>query len=252
MKLKPGVSIQKWTQHIFHQNQETIQRILYEISFFISSKKTILELDQIYSRCAGSLPKQQRDEIKLSILAVQEVNSFEKFWISLGMEGILQEDCMVHIEAYFTHLTQSFEKWRKGKTSSISIQVPSLAQGVSIAALGIVQFNSEQEKLRLQLLAEERKKHRGYPPLNSRRKLDPTVCNYCGKQFKCRDHLFRHLRKMIEPERMINNWHKIHIDLKVKNDNSLTCEACGKTFETLKDIHDHYAAMVLFFLFSTF
>jgi len=88
----------------------------------------------------------------------------------------------------------------------------------------------------------EKQKHEGYPILNSG-KLDRAVCNYplCGKSFKNRDDLFRHLKRMIEPERMINGYHIKHFAMKAVDPLSLTCAACGEVFADRGTIYKHYS-----------
>lgn len=70
VKVRPGNPIAKILTLLFNQNKDQIHRVLYEISFFVAPKQTIIELDRTYSRCAGSLPKTKRDEIKESVLVV--------------------------------------------------------------------------------------------------------------------------------------------------------------------------------------
>ncbi len=77
---------------------------------------------------------------------------------------------------------------------------------------------NELKKKREDDLKIERELHKGYPVLKSG-SLEKYVCNYagCGKIFSCRDALFRHLRKMIDPERMVRNYHQDHFKLVVSD-----------------------------------
>jgi len=81
--------------------------------------------------------------------------------------------------------------------------------------------------------------------LNKKGKLDLIVCNYpeCGKTFKCREHLFRHLKEMIDPDKMIVGHHQVHWRTEIKNRKSNTCEACGQVFGSVEECHDHYIMM---------
>lgn len=85
-KIRDGVSIRQRLRHYFEQNQRFIRCVLYELSFFLASKP-LLTQDRIYSRCAGSLPKRDREDMKRGALAVNGVDSLEKVWILLGMDA---------------------------------------------------------------------------------------------------------------------------------------------------------------------
>jgi len=125
------------------------------------------------------------------------------------------------------------------------IKVPRL-DDQSIATYGILGFNSEQEKKQREALAVERQKHRGYPLLNTKGKLDPLVCNYpeCGKRFSCRDHLFRHLKSVIPPERMFKGHHQKHWKIQANRQPfEPVCEACGEKFETMEAVLAHYGEL---------
>jgi len=137
-------------------------------------------------------------------------------------------------------------KKKQKKDFKLNINVPKL-DDESIAKYGILQLNSQMERRSMELLAEERQKHRGYPNLNKQNKLDLLKCNYpeCGKVFNCRDHLFRHLNRMIDPQRMINSHHQKHFKLVVRDNerDSTICKGCGEVFESAQDCHQHYAIM---------
>src|SRR5690242_20284486 len=96
--------------------------------------------------------------------------------------GSSNDDVLAHLETYLTHVTSNCDKWKKGKVTSSELRVPSLSEANSVASVGILQFASEQERLKEMKLAEERKKHQGYPPLQNG-KLSKTMCLYCGKNF---------------------------------------------------------------------
>eukprot|EP01125_Pyxidicula_operculata_P009026 TRINITY_DN2980_c0_g1_i7.p1 TRINITY_DN2980_c0_g1~~TRINITY_DN2980_c0_g1_i7.p1 ORF type:complete len:288 (+),score=64.56 TRINITY_DN2980_c0_g1_i7:211-1074(+) len=206
-----------------------------------------MQMDYIYSRCAGSLPRRERELIKEMVNEVQLVDSFEKFWITIGMDTELveREDLLRKIGNYLEYLEINIEKWEKGNLPSglSAIKVPKLDPGSS--NIGILSVRNEIDIKKQVVLAEEQLKHRGYPDLNKRGKLDELTCNYplCGKKFKYRDQLFRHLKKVIPKERMHFGHHQNHWALRVKDTSSTKCECCGENFETTEECIEHYVTL---------
>jgi len=250
-KLRDGAPIKQRLRHLFSSNAMFIQCVLYELSFFLASKP-LLEQDRIYTRCAGTLPKSERGKIKDVMKAVQAVDTMEKIWVMLGMDdGLCEQELLLsHMDNYLTFLNANLQKWRDGKDTSKNqnnnneMKVPALDQA-SVANLGILQYNSDLVLQAQRLLAEEQQKHLGYPVIPTNGNLDDFTCNYegCGKKFKCRDHLFRHLKRMIPPERMINGYHRQHAKLNIQDPNVTSCPGCKKQTKTVGEMQDHWAEM---------
>jgi len=47
--------------HLFQKSEGLVRRILLELSFFVGGR-SLSELDNIYTRCAGTLPKEEREK----------------------------------------------------------------------------------------------------------------------------------------------------------------------------------------------
>ncbi|KJE95697.1 hypothetical protein CAOG_009951 [Capsaspora owczarzaki ATCC 30864] len=82
------------------------------LSFFVAGA-TPSELDVIYSRCAGSLPKAQRDAVKRTCVAVKGVDCMEKLWKYLAMDSPVTDDLAVrnHIGRYLDYLVAAVPVW---------------------------------------------------------------------------------------------------------------------------------------------
>merc|ERR1712232_149340 len=100
---------------LLRQNQEMLSRIAFVHSFFEAGpgRLKVKDLEEKYTRCAGSLPKAEREEL---IAAVKHtaVESCEDWWRSMGMDGIFSEDdlCAAHLVALREHVLQNSTKWR--------------------------------------------------------------------------------------------------------------------------------------------
>jgi hypothetical protein len=237
-------------RHCFHQNKQTIHRILYEFSFFVATGQSLFELDRKYARCAGTLPKAERQHMKESALAVKDIDSFEKFWIAMGMDVVTSDDVDVkrHIAKYFEYLAKTVPLWQKMEIPASAfdkIRAPELKGGdTSVASLGILRFRSEKDKKLAEHAAEERKKHQGLPRLNARGALDRDVCNFpeCGRKFSCRTHLMMHIKRIFRRELKFG-YHKKHQSHSVSDPQALECAVCGEVFDTVEEIHRHYAML---------
>jgi len=126
----PGAQLHDRVKHVFHQNKTMIHRVLYEFSFFIAGT-SLFELNTKYARCAGSLPKADRDRMMKAALAVKECTSLEKFWIAMGMDPAWEDELEVkrHIIKYFEYLIEQVPNWQKVELSAddlVKIQAPKL------------------------------------------------------------------------------------------------------------------------------
>jgi len=166
------------------------------------------------------------------------------------------------IGAFLTHLVANANQWSEREVARTHINVPapetfvepetttttstststSTSSSSSSSRRAPKPSLEELKKKRLEEEAIEKANHKGYPALTKRGNLDPYVCNYpkCGKVFRVRDELFRHLNRMIEPERMIRNYHQNHFKLKVSDPKALKCGACGAAFPTVGKVQAHY------------
>eukprot|EP01111_Echinosteliopsis_oligospora_P011599 TRINITY_DN3866_c0_g1_i1.p1 TRINITY_DN3866_c0_g1~~TRINITY_DN3866_c0_g1_i1.p1 ORF type:complete len:774 (-),score=200.90 TRINITY_DN3866_c0_g1_i1:402-2723(-) len=235
--------------HIFYQNQELIHRILYEIGFFFNNSKSLIETDRAYSRCAGSLPKSERDNIKKMISDVEKITKLEEVWIALGMSdptSAVDEDRLTDlIGSYLGNVSKNISKWQHMELPQTKIDVPPPETRGS--ATQTMVFRTDIERLKQEELNKERAKHRGYPNIKNRGKLDPKVCQYpeCQKRFSCRDHLFKHLRLMIEPDRMIRSYHVDHFKITGAEAciDDGKCPVCPKTFPSRDELELHFVEL---------
>jgi 2'-5' RNA ligase len=200
-------------RHMFNQNKAFIHRVLYEMSFFVAGGRNLFELDRVYTRCAGSLPRAERDRIRETVEEVRNVNSLEDFWRIMGMDSAVATDHEVryHIGQFFKYLEQKANIWNKQELpgSADDITVPTFSDEkdyskhadaeFSVAKLGLLGFRSAAEKEKAKYLAEERAKHQGLPLLDRSGGLSRRVCNYprCGRKFNNRAHLMMHCRRVV-------------------------------------------------------
>ena len=103
---------------------------------------------------------------------------------------------------------------------------------------------------RAQRDAAERTRHLGFPKLDAKSggKLSKTTCGYCGRTFKCREHLFAHLRRMIGDARMVRGMHARHFKLVPATQQwalGAKCSACDLVFENEAAMREHYAMLGL-------
>jgi hypothetical protein len=215
-------------RHMFNQSKGTIHRILYEFSFFVgsycsyrssvlvfayacclsSAGSSLWEIDRKYSRCAGTLPKEERDRMRETAMAVKDIDTFEKFWVAMGMDTATTEphDVKRHIAKYFTYLMAEIPKWQSVVRMPFSMTLPSIALSScvvyslcfqqldpatfakieppkledtekSVATMGMLKFRSEQARAIAAFEAEERRKHQGLPKLNNRVRVQ--FCSTC-------------------------------------------------------------------------
>eukprot|EP00455_Lapot_gusevi_P038904 TRINITY_DN4359_c0_g1_i1.p1 TRINITY_DN4359_c0_g1~~TRINITY_DN4359_c0_g1_i1.p1 ORF type:complete len:653 (-),score=213.79 TRINITY_DN4359_c0_g1_i1:29-1987(-) len=251
--MREGAPIHERLRHLFNQNRSRLYRVLYELSFFISDI-SLYEMDRMYTRCAGTVPLAQRSRMRSMAMAVRDVDSFDKFWVAMGMDSpvLMPHEIAEHIHKYFNYIMERIPQWchqsLPADALEQAIQVPNLrapppgAQSLSVANLGILKFQSEKEKQMAAHLAAERAKHQGMPMLTSRRNLERLKCNYplCGRTFNCRSHLMAHLRRVIVDWE--DNYHKKHLAYHApKKFDRPFCEPCGLPFRTLNDLFEHFA-----------
>jgi len=207
-------------------------------------------MERAYSRCAGSVPKAKREELIRMIHAVGKVSTLQELWVSLGMEAKGDDDEVIQrIGRFLKHLDSNSENWGKKEADTTDkVVAPEVLSNqfsstTWSSARGPVVLKTDLQKKREGDEKEEREKHKGYPSLDKKGDLSRFSCQYagCGKKFACRDALFRHLRKMIEPERMLRDYHQKHFKMAVKDLKKLTCDACGLAFPSSDEIYEHYA-----------
>lgn len=242
---------------LFEKNKNYLERVLFVHSFF-SAGRPVGELDRLYGRCAGTLPRREREAMKARAAAVtKHAGSLEDVWVCLGMGAGGADKFEAQEHAY--SLLMFCSKAEKGKAGS-------RGYGWRLADLPIPKrYSRDEERLALsarllrffgevidnsagcsdtaaeaaRTLTAERAKHIGYPKLNPSGNLDRLRCNYegCGRRFKCRDHLFKHLKHMCGDARMVEGYHRSHFKLKLRglalsDLNGTACPACGEVFGT--------------------
>jgi hypothetical protein len=125
--LRENATPKQWADHLFHQNKQLIYRILYEFSFFFtSSNRNIAEQDRAYSRCAGSIPKSQRDAMKAMVMDVEKLSTIQEFWLTMGMDdaSTSEDDIIAHIKTYTDTIITKSNEWAAQTLDTSSIVVP--------------------------------------------------------------------------------------------------------------------------------
>ena len=257
-------------QCLFQSQNGYLHQILFVHSFF-GTGRSVGELDRLYGRCAGTLPRSERDTIKARVTKLRkEVKSLEALWVHMGMEiggadiTEIQEHVDVFLKSCYMADTPEAGYYHWG-LEDLPINSPSVVGGSDEERLALstrrVRFfsdtihacaghtNSAVDNA-ARILAAERAKHIGYPTLNRDGTLPSTTCSYegCGRHFRHRAQLFAHLRHMIGDARMIEGHHKSHLQLKQSQVtqamiDGTTCPACGELFGTNTDLRSHLRAL---------
>mmetsp|Transcript_99677 Transcript_99677/g.228746 ORF Transcript_99677/g.228746 Transcript_99677/m.228746 type:complete len:842 (+) Transcript_99677:3-2528(+) len=246
--------------NLWHQNRPQLERLAFVQSFFDAGpgKKPVHELERQYTRCAGTLPRAERAAI-LEALLESDVETLEDWWRVVGMDGVFTGDeaCATHLLAMRQHCVTNRKVWELLRPS-VSRGPAVVTEGVGAGELGKAvvdrrpQTAAKMKQTRRQAeaaaLAEAKRKHEGYPVLPQPGHLPETLCLYCGAEFAHRGALFRHLRKMIPPGRMINRWHALHFSVQIplRGSSSRTCPAkccSGTQFGTYDALLEHLAEM---------
>lgn len=246
---------------LLKQNREMLERLTFVQSFFEGGpgKLGVKELEKKYTRCAGTLPRSEREQL-LGAVREAYVESCEDWWRMTGMDGVFTDDekCAANLQALRQHVLEHAGEWRKKEVEQPKVEYrashvgaaelgSSLQRGsVFLTAAAKRQQNSEQKKKEL-LAAQEL--HKGYPELVNG-KLDSHKCLYCHESFKSKGALFRHLRKMIPEERMINGWHQSHLSVQVcpeafSGPAPFRCPVgcCGQSFSSVDEFRSHLRMM---------
>lgn len=246
---------------LLKQNQEMLSRITFVHSFFEAGpgRLKVKDLEAKYTRCAGSLPKAEREQL-MGAVKQSATESCEDWWRTMGLDGIFSEDdvCARHLMALREHVLKNQGAWRLALRPKAAAQSPA---GIGAEELGMypvpqaMQWQGRLTKAqRLQKqadeVAESRKLHEGYPKLKEGM-LSDLECLYCGQFFGSREKLFTHLKKMIPKECMIAGWHQLHLNATPVTATTLSsqplhCPArccAGKSFETAEELLDHVKLM---------
>jgi len=263
--------IRQRAEHLFTQNRALLERLVYIIRFFRAGpgKLPVREMDQKYTRCAGTVPKAERDALVCAAGEGTGVESLTDLWQILGMESRLgadEHEILSHIERFIIHVQAGESVWRASAPPTEASEGPALPSDAleQLASIGAETSGSviqrtpqnrrERELAQAQKLAAERALHQGYPKLPASRRLDGTLCYYCLRRFPSRMALFAHLRRVIDKERFIEGHHQLHFGLKVQGGPSALlnsgkgqcrCQAdkCKKEFMNPHELCRHYHEM---------
>eukprot|EP00411_Alexandrium_monilatum_P110235 CAMPEP_0175709198 /NCGR_PEP_ID=MMETSP0097-20121207/39449_1 /TAXON_ID=311494 /ORGANISM="Alexandrium monilatum, Strain CCMP3105" /LENGTH=1037 /DNA_ID=CAMNT_0017016591 /DNA_START=8 /DNA_END=3121 /DNA_ORIENTATION=+ len=258
--------IRQRAEHLFTQNRALLERLAYILAFFRAGpgKLPVREMDRKYMRCAGTVPRAERDALVAAAAEGTGVGSLVELWRSLGMESnddVEEDVALRHIERFIEHVQANEAAWRAAAPPVEASQGPALPSDAleQLASIGAEasgaaagprppQSRRERELAEAQRRAAERAQHQGYPRLPASRRLDGTLCYYCLRRFPSRMALFAHLRRVIDQERFIEGHHQLHFDLRVPggpgaiSSGSFRCQAekCGREFMSAKDLWTHY------------
>jgi len=263
--------IRQRTEHLFSQNLALLARLTYIIAFFTSGpgRLPVQEMDKKYSRCAGSLPKVERDALVMAAGTGSGVSSLVELWGVLGMrrdKDIEDEMVLAHIEQFLAYVEANKAAWRVAAPPAETSEGPALPSA-ALQQLAMIGAHSsggplahgqqrpmgrrERALADAQRCAAEKAQHQGYPMLPTNRRLDGTMCYYCQRRFPSRMALFAHLRRVIDKERFIEGHHQDHFTLEISggpaglSNSSHRCAAknCNKTFTKSTDLWQHYFEM---------
>mmetsp|Transcript_27415 Transcript_27415/g.64035 ORF Transcript_27415/g.64035 Transcript_27415/m.64035 type:complete len:1045 (-) Transcript_27415:184-3318(-) len=264
-------------EHLFTQNRVLLERLTYILTFFQAGpgKLPVQEMDKKYCRCAGSLPKSEREALVEAAKEGSGIASLVDLWTVLGMQRAKDTDepaILRHIEVFLEYVQANVASWRAAppapsgssegpvlppaaleQLAMIDAQTSGSAAAHSSAAPRAKPMSRNERALaNAQRLAAERAQHKGFPNLPPSRRLDGTLCYYCQRRFPSRQALFAHLRRMIEPERFIEGMHQSHFGLVIPGGpaalppagtHRCKAESCKKNFASKTELWQHYHEM---------
>lgn len=254
-------------EHIFNQHRNFLERLTYILSFFQAGpgKLAIQDMDKKYSRCAGTLPKQEREALIDAAKEGSGIGSMLDLWQALGMQRAKDSDesaVLQHMEIFLEYVQGNVMAWRAAPAPARNSEGPALPPSalqqlatIGAEASGPAMHRSgasrrEREMQQAQRLAAEKAQHQGFPTLPPSRRLDGNLCYYCQKRFPSRMALFAHLRRLIEKERFVEGHHQEHFKLKVPGPEMLPtgpqrcmAKTCGKSFTSKTELCKHYFLM---------
>jgi hypothetical protein len=263
-------------EHIFSQNHALLERLAFIMAFFQAGpgKLPVQAMDRKYVRCAGTLPKAERDALVLAAKEDASVASFVELWGILGMrrsEDVDEDMVLRHIDSFLVYVEANKATWLSAPPPAESSEGPALPPAAleQLARIGAEACGGaaahgtapgrpplgrrERELAEAQRRAAERAQHQGYPVLPASRKLDGTMCYYCHRRFPSRMALFAHLRRVIDKERFIEGHHQTHFALRVPGGPAVltggsgpclcAAEHCGKEFANAAALACHYQEM---------
>jgi hypothetical protein len=265
-------SMKQRAGHLFTQNKALLERLAYIVTFFHAGpgKLPVQQMDRVYMRCAGIVPKAERDAMVAAAAEGTGVGSLVELWITLGMEhnaAAEEEVVLRHIERFITHVQDNVQTWLSAAPPIETSEGPALPSdaleqlasiGAEIAAAASPQrpANRRQRELaEAQRRAAERAQHQGYPKLPASRRLDGNLCYYCLRRFPSRMALFAHLRRVIDKDRFVEGHHKSHFEVRVPGGSArglvsdangqFHCKAigCNKHFANAEELWRHYHEM---------
>lgn len=270
-QMSAKASIRQRSEHLFSQNRLFLERLAYIMAFFQTGpgKLPVLQMDQKYTRCAGTIPKSERDALVAAAQEGSGASSLIELWGVLGMRrrsDLEDEAVLTHIEQFISYVQANEAAWRAAAPPVESSEGPSLPPAAleQLASIGAEssggvgahvnhgsQGKRERELAKAQRLAAERALHQGYPKLPNSRRLDGTMCYYCQRRFPSRMALFAHLRKVIDKDRFFEGHHQTHFDLKVAGGpaglgagpHKCLAKNCGKSFGNSDELWSHYNEM---------
>jgi hypothetical protein len=270
-QMSAKASIRQRSEHLFLHNRSFLERLAYIMAFFQTGpgKLPVLQMDVKYTRCAGSIPRSERDALVAAAQEGSGVSSLVELWGVLGMrrhQDLEDESVLTHIDHFLAYVQANEAAWRAAAPSVESSEGPALPPAAleQLASIGAQssggagahanqgsQGKRERELAKAQRLAAERAQHQGYPKLPVSRRLDGTMCYYCQRRFPSRMALFAHLRRVIDKERFFEGHHQTHFNLKVAGGPTglgvgpYRCLAlgCNKFFASSEELWGHYHEM---------
>merc|ERR1719181_2299984 len=227
-------SIRQRTEHLFAQSSALLDRLTYILAFFQTGpgRLSVHEMDQKYTRCAGTIPQQERDAL-VAAASDGGVHSFIELWGVLGMRrerDIEDEAVLSHIDQFLSYVHANEAAWKSAPPPAEASEGPALPPAAleQLASIGAQSSGGaaahgsrkpmgrrERELAEAQRKAAERAQHQGYPTLPANRKLDGNMCYYCQRRFPSRMALFAHFRRVIDKDNFIEGHHQSHFGLKV-------------------------------------
>lgn len=271
-QMSSKASIRQRAEHLFSQNRALLERLTYIMAFFRTGpgRLPVQQMDKKYSRCAGSVPKVERDALVEAANEGSSVSSLLELWGTLGMrreKDIEDEAALAHIEQFLLYVQANEAGWRAAPPPAESSEGPALPPAAleQLASIGAESSGSvashptqrpqgkrERELADAQRRAAERAQHQGFPVLPASRRLEGTMCYYCQRRFPSRMALFAHLRRVIDKDHFIEGHHQVHFGLKVSGGpaalgaagpHRCAAEKCNKSFSNSSDLWRHYHEM---------
>merc|ERR1711966_112864 len=117
--------------HLFLHNKGLLDRLTYILAFFQTGpgRLSVQQMDTKYMRCAGTVPKCERDAL-VAAASESGANSFVELWGVLGMQrerDVADEAAVLaHVDQFLTYVQAHEATWKAAPAPPVSSEGPAL------------------------------------------------------------------------------------------------------------------------------